>query len=387
MGVPALVVLADGTWFSGESFGAPTTQIGEVVFNTSMSGYQEILTDPSYRGQLVTMTAPHIGNYGVNTLDVESERVQVAGYIVREVSRVVSNYRATGTVVDYLQDAGVPGITGVDTRALTRRIRDAGAVMGAVAHDATPADVPEIVERIAASPSYGDIDFVSLVSTPERRRATLVPTDDRYRPNSVGFQADDGDWATPDAPLVVVLDYGVKHSILRYLLESGLRVLVVPHDTTAEQVRALGPDGILLSNGPGDPGAMDSAVAVVRELLGSVPIFGICLGHQLLSRAVGGQTFKLKFGHRGPNQPVMVEETRRVEITAQNHGYAVTLDSPNVPVTVTHRNLNDGTVEGIEVPSLRAFSAQHHPEAAPGPHDSAVLFDRFRDTVLTSASP
>ena len=381
MSTPALVVLADGTWFPGESFGAPQTGIGEVVFNTSMSGYQEILTDPSYRGQLVTMTAPHIGNYGVNPLDVESDRVQVAGLIVREVSHVASNYRATGTVVDYLREAGVPGITGVDTRALTRRIRDAGAVMGAIAHDATPADVPKIVEEITASPAYGEIDFVSLVSMAERRRARLVETGDRYRPHSVRFEADAGPWDSKERPLVAVLDYGVKHSILRYLLESGLRVLVLPHDTTADEVRALEPDGILLSNGPGDPGTMDAAVEVVRSLLGSCPVFGICLGHQLLSRAVGGETFKLKFGHRGPNQPVMVEETRRVEITAQNHGYAVTLEAPTVPVTVTHRNLNDGTVEGIEIESLRAFSAQHHPEAAPGPHDSSVLFERFRETV------
>ena len=384
MSSPSLVVLADGTWFAGRSFGAPGAGIGEVVFNTSMSGYQEILTDPSYRGQLVTMTAPHIGNYGVNQLDVESDRVQVAGLIVREVSGNASNYRATGTLQDYLAEAGVPGITGVDTRALTRRIRDAGAVMGAVVHDATADDVPAIVEKIRTSPDYGSIDFVSLVSTPVRRRASLQPTGDRYRPNAVVFSEDSGPWTNPDAPLIAVVDYGVKHSILRHLLDQGFRVLLVPHDTTGADVLALQPDGVMLSNGPGDPGAMDGAVENVKAMLGELPIFGICLGHQLLSRAVGGETFKLKFGHRGPNQPVREEASGRVQITAQNHGYAVTLEQPSVPVTVTYRNLNDGTVEGIEIPSLRAFSAQHHPEAAPGPHDASELFDRFWSSIEKS---
>ena len=349
-----------------------------------MSGYQEILTDPSYRGQLVTMTSPHIGNYGVNELDVESDRVQVSGFIVRQVSGIASNYRATGTLQEYLTDAGVPGITGVDTRALTLRIRDAGAVMGALVHDATPADVPAIVEQIAASPDYGSIDFVSVVSTRTRKRVTLRPTGDRYRPQAVEFCDDTGAWADSDAPLIVVIDYGVKHSILRHLATRGFRVLVVPHDTGSAEILALQPDGVMLSNGPGDPGSMDAAVANVRSLLGEQPIFGICLGHQLLSRAVGGETFKLKFGHRGPNQPVREEASGRVQITAQNHGYAVTLDEVSVPVTITYKNLNDGTVEGIEIPSLQAFSAQHHPEAAPGPHDASELFDRFWRSIEAS---
>lgn len=380
MSEPALVVLADGTWFSGKSFGATGRSVGEVVFNTSMSGYQEILTDPSYRGQLVTMTAPHIGNYGVNGVDVESDRVQVAGLIVREASRNASNYRATGTLQDYLQDAGVPGITGVDTRALTRRIRDAGAIMGAVVHGALPEDAPAIAAELASGPQYGDLDYVSLVSTREPQRVVLRETGDRYVPHTVSLVPDTGEWPN-QAPLVVVIDYGVKYSILRYLADRGFRVLLVPHDTSAEAILARSPAGVMLSNGPGDPGSMDGAVGRVDALLGKIPMFGICLGHQLLSRAIGGETFKLKFGHRGPNQPVLEQATGKVQITAQNHGYAVTLDDPKVPVTVSYKNLNDGTIEGIEVPSLRAFSAQHHPEAAPGPHDASGLFDRFWEMV------
>ncbi len=385
MSEPALVVLADGTWFAGQSFGASGRSVGEVVFNTSMSGYQEILTDPSYRGQLVTMTAPHIGNYGVNQLDVESDRVQVAGFIVREASRNASNYRATGTLQDYLVDAGVPGITGVDTRALTRRIRDAGAIMGAIVHGAVPADAESIAADLAKGPQYGDLDYVSLVSTSTPQRVALVDTDDRYVPQVVRLDADLGDWSS-DGPLVVVIDYGVKYAILRHLAGRGFRVLLVPHDTPADEILARNPAGVMLSNGPGDPGSMDGAVSRVAELLGKVPVFGICLGHQLLSRAIGGETFKLKFGHRGPNQPVLEQATGKVQITAQNHGYAVTLDNPKVPVTVSYKNLNDGTVEGIEIPSLRAFSAQHHPEAAPGPHDAAGLFDRFWEMVEAGPS-
>ncbi|MFT6398879.1 MAG: carbamoyl-phosphate synthase small subunit [Bradymonadia bacterium] len=385
MSEPALIVLADGTWFSGKAFGAPTRSVGEVVFNTSMSGYQEILTDPSYRGQLVTMTSPHIGNYGVNELDVESDRIQVAGLIVREASRIASSYRATSTLHEYLQDAGVPAVTGVDTRALTRRIRDAGAVMGALVHGAVPDDAPSIAAELASGPQYGDLDYVSLVSTAQPQRVVLRETGDRYAPHVVTLVPDSGDWGS-NAPLVVVIDYGVKYSILRHLADRGFRVLLVPHDTSVEAIMARAPAGVMLSNGPGDPGSMDGAVARVDSLLGKVPVFGICLGHQLLSRAIGGETFKLKFGHRGPNQPVLEQATGRVQITAQNHGYAVTLDNPRVPVSISYKNLNDGTIEGIEVPSLRAFSAQHHPEAAPGPHDAAGLFDRFWEMVEAGPS-
>ena len=297
----AVVVLSNGEHFVGEAFGASGRAIGEVVFNTSMSGYQEILTDPSYRGQLVTMTAPHIGNYGVNPVDVESDRVQVAGFIVREASRVCSNFRATATLQDYLAEQGVVGITGVDTRALTRRIRDAGAVMGAVVHDAGPADVPGIVEEILAAPEYGTVDYVGEVSVDAPRRASLVATNDPFVPRQVALSDDDGPWPAEDTdkPWVAVLDFGVKHSILRHLLEQGMRVTLFPHDTDPDRLLALRPAGVLLSNGPGDPGQMDADVGRVSAIVGRVPIFGICLGHQLLSRALGARTFKLKFGHRG----------------------------------------------------------------------------------------
>jgi len=376
----ALLVLADGTWFVGRSFGADASNVGEVVFNTSMSGYQEILTDPSYRGQIVTMTSPHIGNYGVNALDAESDGVQVAGLVVREVSRVASNQRATGTLPEYLQQAGVPAITGVDTRALTRKIRDAGAIMGAIVPGATAADVPAIVERIVTSPAYDELDYVAACSVPSPRWVHVLPTNDRYAPHRIELREDR---PAGNAPVVVVVDFGVKFSILRLLAETGVHVRLVPHDTPAAAVLDGAPAGVLLSNGPGDPGRMDEAVARIQAMLGKLPIFGICLGHQLLSRAVGGSTFKLKFGHRGPNQPVKDVATGRVEITSQNHGYAVRFDDAPASITVSHLNLNDGTVEGIALPSLRAFSVQHHPEAGPGPHDAAVMFERFRASLAT----
>lgn len=377
----ALVVLADGTWFRGDGFGATTTVVGEVVFNTSMSGYQEILTDPSYRGQLVTMTMPHIGNYGVNALDVESERVQAAGLIVRAASRRASNYRATESLDAYLTRYGVPGITNVDTRALTRRIRDAGAVMGCVAHGVTSEDVPRLVEEIAAAPAYGVEDYVAMCSTPVAKRVQLRETGDRYAPRVVELVDESTPWANPSLPHVVVLDYGVKRSILQRLASSGLNVTLVPHDATRDDVFSRSPRGILLSNGPGDPGTMDATVEQIGSLLGEVPVFGICLGHQLLCRSLGATTFKLPFGHRGPNQPVLDAATGRVEITAQNHGYAVKMDTLPDGVSVTHRNLNDQTIEGIDAPEKLAFSVQHHPEAGPGPHDAAGMFDRFASVV------
>lgn len=380
----ALVVLADGTFFEGESFGHPELAIGEVVFNTSMSGYQEILTDPSYRGQLVTMTAPHIGNYGVNELDRESEHVQVAGLIVRDASRHASNYRATDTLDGYLRAHQKIGITGIDTRALTLRIRDAGAVMGAIAPDASAADVPAIVEAIRRAPGYEELDYVALCSTPVPVRIRIEPTGDRYQPWTVLRMPIDTAWTAEELarPLVAVVDYGIKNSILRSLVASGLRVELLPHDTAPSEILNRGAAGIMLSNGPGDPGRMDAAVARIHEVLGQLPLFGICLGHQLLARAVGGETFKLVFGHRGPNQPVRDEKTGRVQITAQNHGYAVRMEGMRVPGHVTHTNLNDGTVEGIELPSLRAFSVQHHPEAGPGPHDALPMFQTFREAVV-----
>lgn len=377
----ALVVLADGTYFEGEGFGHEGVAFGEVVFNTSMSGYQEILTDPSYRGQLVTMTSPHIGNYGCNPLDVESDRVQVAGLIVRSASRRASNYRATETLDAYLRRYGTPGITGVDTRALTRRIRDAGAVMGCVAVGVTVADVPRLVAEIAAAPAYGVEDYVAACSVTSPRRVRLTPTGDRYAPHAVELVATTDAWDDPTLPHVVVLDFGVKRSILKGLART-MRVTVLPHNATAADVAAEQPDGVLFSNGPGDPGTMDASVAVLREVIGTVPSFGICLGHQLACRALGASTYKLKFGHRGPNQPVKDRQTGRVQITAQNHGYAVAPEGLPVDATVTHHNLNDGTIEGIAVPSLRFFSVQHHPEAGPGPHDADVMFAQFHEAVL-----
>ncbi len=384
---PAMVVLADGAFFEGRAYGAEGETIGEVVFNTSMSGYQEILTDPSYSGQIVTMTAPHIGNYGCNENDVESSGVQVAGLVVREAARRHSNWRATMGLEEYLAAAGTVAITEVDTRALTRHIRDRGAVMGAIVHGAVAADVPAIVERIRSAPPYEARDYVAECSVAAPRRVVLDATGDAFVPTRVRLVDESTPWPADlaDAPEVVVIDYGVKYSILRNLVQRGARVTLVPWNTSPEAIRARNPAGVLLSNGPGDPGRMDASVAQVRALLGHIPIFGICLGHQLLGRAVGADTFKLKFGHRGPNQPVRDEQTGRIQITSQNHGYAVRF-AADAPEAVAFVNLNDHTVEGLRLPALRAFSVQHHPEAGPGPHDAAPVFDEFRAAVAAAAS-
>ena len=347
----AALVLADGSVFEGEQFGAePANGIssGEVVFNTVMSGYQEVLTDPSYAGQIITFTYPHIGNYGVNITDFESRRPFCRGVIVRQIARRHSNHRAEASLDAMLSRYGISGIAGIDTRRLTRLLRDTGAMPGAFG----TADEASLRAAAAAEPGTDGIDLVAEVTTPQ--------------PYSVG----DGD------RLIVAYDFGLKQSILRSLSSLG-RIEVVPASTTADEVLARKPAGVFLSNGPGDPAEVGYAVDAIAALLGEVPIFGICLGHQLLSRAIGGSTFKLPFGHHGGNHPVRHEPSGRVEITSQNHNFCVDPASLDSRATVTHLNLNDQTVEGLRVEGLPAFSVQYHPEAGPGPHDARYLFAMF----------
>ena len=379
----ALIVLANGSFFTGTPFGASGETIGEVVFNTSMSGYQEILTDPSYRGQLVTMTTSHVGNYGINPWDMESDRAQVAGFILREAARRASNYRATKTLHEFLVEQEIVGITGVDTRALTQMIRDAGAMMGAIVHNATEKDVPAIVERIHKAIPYEKHNYVAQASVSRPTRVVLQATKDTYQPYVVKRVSQQTAWShkSKNFPHVVVIDYGVKNSILRYLIKQDLRVTLLPHNATSEQIFALDPDGILLSNGPGDPATLPNEIHNIKQILGKKPLFGICLGHQLLAQAVGGKTFKLKFGHRGPNQPVLDQNTGRVQITAQNHGYAVHPSFFDENISISHINLNDQTVEGLRIENKKAMSTQHHPEGAPGPHDAIEMFSEFRQLL------
>ena len=373
----AALALEDGTVHYGESFGAPGTVSGEVCFNTSMTGYQEILTDPSYRGQILAMTAPQIGNYGVNPSDVESGKLQMAGFVVREASRITSNFTATESLGDYLARAGVVGISGIDTRALVRRLRIRGAMTGVLSSEVL--DRARLVEMARAAPALVGRDLVREVM-PEHERAWTEPLDAWATPLPQPLVGGEFPPVAPQTGTrhVVALDYGMKWNIARHLATSGCRVTVLPGRATAAEVLAHRPDGVFLSNGPGDPEVLDYCVTTVRELLGRVPIFGICLGHQLLSLACGAKTFKLKFGHRGANQPVMDLETGKVEITSQNHGFAVDEATLPADLVVTHRNLNDGTIEGVRHVSARAASVQYHPEAAAGPHDSAYLFGRFR---------
>ncbi len=361
----AVLALADGAWYEGVSFGADGEAGGEVVFNTSMSGYQEILTDPSYKGQMVTMTYPLIGNYGVNAEDVESGRPWAEGLIVKEASLYPSNWRSQGSLDSYLKSYNIVGIQGIDTRALTRHLRDYGAQQGIVS--TTDTDPESLIKKAAARPSMAGQDLARVVSCTEAYEAKQTSWDIRERLRRVPE-------SLPARGRVRLRD---KEEHPPHTFHAGLQSHGCPSDASWREVMELRPDGVLLSNGPGDPEPVTYAVENIKGLLDKVPIFGICLGHQLLGIALGGRTYKLKFGHHGGNQPVMDLSTRKVEITAQNHGFAVDMDTVPGAVELTHVNLNDNTVEGMRHKELPVFSVQYHPEASPGPHDSAYLFQRF----------
>jgi carbamoyl-phosphate synthase small subunit len=365
----ALLVLEDGTVFWGKSFGTPGETFGEVVFNTNLTGYQEVLTDPSYKGQIVTMTNPLMGNYGINEADLESQRPQVEGFVVKEGSKRASNWRAQYGLEEWLQRHSVVGIQRLDTRALTRHLRTRGAMRGAIS--TSDLDPDSLIARVQASPGLIGRDLVCEVTcdTPYTWTAGEWHWPEGYAHDFANLE---------ERFRVVAYDFGIKRNILRKLVHSGCDVTVVPAHTTAAEALQLNPDGIFLSNGPGDPEGVPYAIEAVRHLIGVRPIFGICLGHQILGLAFGGKTYKLKFGHRGGNQPVMHLPTQKVEITSQNHGFAVDADSLPSAVEVTHLNLNDRTVEGMRHRDLPVFSVQYHPEASPGPHDSWYLFERFR---------
>jgi carbamoyl-phosphate synthase small subunit len=382
MPFPAKLALANGTIYTGSAFGAQGEVFGEVVFNTSMTGYQEILTDPSYCGQIVTMTYPLIGNYGVNPEDVESRGLSLRGFIVRELCREPSNFRAQKTLDEYLREAGVIGLEGIDTRALVRRIRVHGAMTGVLS--TTDLDDASLVRKAQSSPDLVGQDLIREVM-PDRSsewQGELSALGVGFRPQNGKSAHPASQAVAPDCPLhVVAIDYGMKWNIPRHLRSLGCRVTVVPGTSTAEEILALNPDGVFLSNGPGDPRPLEYAVETIKRLLGKKPIFGICLGHQLLGMACGGTIYKLKFGHRGANQPVLNRRANRVEITSQNHGFALDASSFSDRVEITHINLNDQTVEGLRHRDYPAFSVQYHPEASAGPHDSNYLFQEFLDLM------
>ncbi len=369
---PAKLALVDGAVYAGSAFGAEGEVFGEVVFNTSMTGYQEILTDPSYCGQIVTMTYPLIGNYGTNAEDVESGGLSLRGFVVRELCRQPSNYRSTKSLEEYLAEAGVVGLEGIDTRALVRRIRIHGAMTGVLS--TVDLDDESLIAKARQSPELAGRDLVREV-VPDKAFPWTQCLSELGRPADLVAT---GQCETDGSPHVVAVDYGIKWSIPRHLRECGCRVSIVPGTATADEILELEPDGIFLSNGPGDPRPLEYAVDTIRQLLGKKPIFGICLGSQLLGLATGGEIFKLKFGHRGANQPVLNKDTNHVEITTQNHGFALSADSLPSNVAVTHINLNDQTIEGIRHRDYPAFAVQYHPEASAGPHDSYYLFGEFR---------
>jgi carbamoyl-phosphate synthase small subunit len=366
--IPALLVLADGTTYRGWSFGATGTTIGEVVFNTGMTGYQEVLTDPSYCGQIVIFTYPELGNTGVNPEDEESLRPQVQGAIARNICHKPSNWRSTQSLPDYLKQHQIPGIYGIDTRALTRKIRMFGAMNGGISTEIL--DEAELLEQVQGSPNMAGLNLVKEVTTSQvyEWSEPTIP-DWEFKPENVTHGQ--------ETFTVVAIDFGVKRNILRRLASYGCRVIVVPVNTPPEEILSYKPDGIFLSNGPGDPAAVIEGIETVKALLESQkPMFGICMGHQILGHALGAETFKLKFGHRGLNQPAGLQ--RRIEITSQNHSFAINPDTlPEASVEISHLNLNDRTVAGVRHKTLPIFSVQYHPEASPGPHDADYLFEQF----------
>jgi carbamoyl-phosphate synthase small subunit len=378
----AILALANGDIFYGEAFGAATTVVGEVVFNTSLTGYQEVITDPSYRGQMVCMTYPHVGNTGINLEDIESDQPQITAFIVREISPVVSNWRANEALHSYLERNGIPGISEVDTRALTRRLREEGILHAALCTDGSHS-AEELLQMAREWEGLDGRDLVKEVTCTETYN-WIDGTEEAWTPVAAGKEDERGGAREPvaQAPLVVAYDFGIKHNILRRLTSHNLRVVVVPADTSAAEVLAMNPQGIFLSNGPGDPAGVPYAAKAVAELLDQqIPMFGICLGHQIIGRALGAETYKLKFGHHGSNQPVSDIDHTNVQITAQNHNYAVREETLPEAVEITHRNLNDGTVEGIRLKDRPIFCVQYHPEASPGPHDADLLFAKFARMV------